>query len=859
MHSQSKVELMGRAYCEFKQKWRTGLNHRISRDLETAPKPEGQNLPQWKRKQEQEKKPEESERKIEEPLWKRIRETEKKQEQMQESQKIQKDVNQNEKTEAMLERQRPEPLWKKKKEPERLVMRLEPNSIFKKQERVKIQEPATQQEQELAKRHELHKIEPVRKLEPLWKRKFEPVKKPEPEIKRDIPVKKMEPIWKRKIEVEAKPEPTTKQEPGKTTEPKIKEAFVKKIEPLWKRKIEPEEKQELKTIKQEPVKKIEPLWKRKIVTEEKHELKNTKQEPVKKTEPLWKKKKEPEQKTESPKKPDSPTKNKPKNEDKNKNKALSPEEETEDPPEEDDTEELLCPICSELFDEEDHQPVLLARCGHTFCRPCLVTIKGRGHFPCPTCRKRHIKPPVEDLPVHSEILSRANAYRNDKTGKCQTHQELLVYWCRECQAPLCSSCRVMNGHNIVRTRVVLQEMRQEMKESGQTILDNVLEEKRKIMETVKTCSVQLLKACEESVGVDGSSQDVQDMLTDTKQTADLSFVLRSLERMKSILGFFSKAAIDPEPDENTTPKSRRRKDRRLTEQSGDASTHQDTKTPETKITPNPAEDKRETTKLEKDVTGMHKTIGRKQPAVGGVRGSVPADVMRDGPLVCLADAALWPLTCCVYTENGRRARLARQGGRLHMSALTESEEEAHFMIKLSVIQGVIPHDHPEVFLEVAAGERRLGTITIRLWGHLRRAHNFLALCMGTHGPSYRGAKFEEVFSRGLKGECLHAGPYPTPTGDLTARRVMDALEWDGEFKVPQRKGMVVGAGSGLADRDSCFDICTIENPTRHFACPFGEVVDGWDAVAAILNHRPIRGVTMVDVGVVVPGGVLTNT
>ncbi|KAK8404834.1 hypothetical protein O3P69_001434 [Scylla paramamosain] len=895
--------------CELKQKWRAGLSHRISRiEIEEAPKTEIQSIPQWKRKQEQEKKAEESERKVE-PLWKRIRETEKKQEserKQEQPDNNKMDEKQNE-TQPDMERRRPEPLWKKKQEPQKLESKVEPErkSDAGKQEVTKNNEIKNNihldKKLELPKTEEVKKIEPVRKLEPLWKRKLEPVKKPEPEVK-EVPPKKAEPIWKRKIEPQEKKEPETKQEPAKKLEPKT----LPKLEPTWKRKIEVDDKTEPKTkpfpskiepqekkepeTKQEPTKKLEPktpakleptwkrkievddktepktkpdplkkqepkipgklepIWKRKVVVEDKTEPK-TKQEPVKKAEPLWKRKKEPvkepEQMTEASKKQE------------NDEKTKKDQSSTEDLPEEDETE-IICPLCSELYDEEEYQPVLLPRCGHTFCRPCLTTIKCKGHFPCPTCRKRHLKPPIEDLPVHNEVLIKANAFREEKTGRCQTHQNLLMYWCYDCQEPLCSSCRVMNGHEVVRTRVVLQNKRQEMKESGKAILDSVLEERKKIINFVRSCSVQLLKACEESTAVEGSSKDVKEMLGDTRQTADLSFVLRSLERMKSILDVFKKASNDSESDADTTPKPRRRRERRQTHQDGDADTNEDANSPKKKTTLNSAENR----KQEKDVienTKVNKTreirVNHQQPAAAGMQGSVPAEVMSQGPLLSLADGSLWPLTCCVYTENGRRGRLSRKGGRLHMSALTEDEEEAHFMIKLPVIQSVIPQDSPEVFLEVAVGERHLGRIYIKLWGHLRRAHHFLALCMGTHGPSYRGAKFDEVFSRGLKGECLHAGPYLTPSGDLSAQRVMDALEWDGEFKGVQRKGLVVGAGSGRPDRDACFDICTIENPSRHFACPFGEVVDGWPTIMAILEYRPVRAVTMVDVGVVVPDSV----
>lgn len=87
----------------------------------------------------------------------------------------------------------------------------------------------------------------------------------------------------------------------------------------------------------------------------------------------------------------------------------------------------------------------------------------------------------------------ASVLPSPQMGRCTNHKELLLYWCRDCQAPLCASCRVTDGHDVVRTKVVLKEKREELKEHGQAILDNVLEEKRKIMDSVTTCSAQLLQ------------------------------------------------------------------------------------------------------------------------------------------------------------------------------------------------------------------------------------------------------------------------------------------------------------------------------------------------------------------------------
>ncbi|XP_071536323.1 uncharacterized protein [Panulirus ornatus] len=529
-----------------------------------------------------------------------------------------------------------------------------------------------------------------------------------------------------------------------------------------------------------------------------------------------------------------------------------------EPAEPTDDNDVLCPLCSELYDDERHQPVLLPRCGHTFCRPCLAKGEKRGHFPCPTCRKRHLKPPVNQIPIHTDLLARAEAFRESKLGRCEAHGEPLAYWCRQCHKSLCGNCTVKKGHEVIRTTLLLAEKREEMKEQGDMILQNVMEEKKKIMNTVKNYSLQLLKTCEASTLADDSAHDVKDMLADTKKTtADVHYVLGSLKRMKSILRTMNKTSSDGESER--TPRFRRR--RRDNQKSQPDTTENKSKTDSKHNQDNNNRIQRSYTSpqiygapRDNHVQTMNEVgYAHYSQRFGtlGTSGRTKAGVASNGPLLGMLDASLWPLRCCVYSEDGRRARLTWEDRRLHMYALGDQADDAHFMIKMSVVQSLIPQENAEVFLDLTAGGRRLGRIYIRLWGNLRRAQHFLALCMGTHGPSYRGSKFEEVYSRGLKGECLHAGPYLTQRGELSAQGVMDNLEWDGKFKSPQRAGMVVGAGSGRPDRDACFDICTIENPARNFACPFGEVVGGWEVVTAAVNHRPVRQVTMQEVGVVI--------
>lgn len=70
---------------------------------------------------------------------------------------------------------------------------------------------------------------------------------------------------------------------------------------------------------------------------------------------------------------------------------------------------------------------------------------------------------------------------------------MLAFWCRDCDYALCGQCKVFPGHNTLKTRILMREKRQELTQQGQDILESVDQEKQKILDTVKTCSVQLLK------------------------------------------------------------------------------------------------------------------------------------------------------------------------------------------------------------------------------------------------------------------------------------------------------------------------------------------------------------------------------
>lgn len=73
---------------------------------------------------------------------------------------------------------------------------------------------------------------------------------------------------------------------------------------------------------------------------------------------------------------------------------------------------LMCSICIERYHEGKRQPVLLPRCGHSFCRLCVAMLISGGCIICPTCRTDQRVDFVERLPTEYTLLAIINAQEN---------------------------------------------------------------------------------------------------------------------------------------------------------------------------------------------------------------------------------------------------------------------------------------------------------------------------------------------------------------------------------------------------------------------------------------------------------------
>ncbi|XP_054834937.1 E3 ubiquitin-protein ligase TRIM39-like [Eublepharis macularius] len=119
-------------------------------------------------------------------------------------------------------------------------------------------------------------------------------------------------------------------------------------------------------------------------------------------------------------------------------------------------EEATCPICLEYF----RDPVMIAECGHNFCRACLARSWGESpaEASCPQCRGT-AQPgdlrPNRQLANFVEIIKKLGPLEGKEAeaegaegtgGVCEKHRAPLELFCKDDEAPLCVVCGRSKEH-----------------------------------------------------------------------------------------------------------------------------------------------------------------------------------------------------------------------------------------------------------------------------------------------------------------------------------------------------------------------------------------------------------------------------
>ncbi|XP_068215123.1 titin homolog [Palaemon carinicauda] len=125
---------------------------------------------------------------------------------------------------------------------------------------------------------------------------------------------------------------------------------------------------------------------------------------------------------------------------------------------------LSCSVCCEPYHEKTRQPVLLPRCGHTFCRPCTSFLVQKGNIVCPSCRVDQKVEGADNLPTEFSLLAISLAQQVHKQDTCQEHGVKLSFWCKTCNVPACGEClfedHPMTSHCVIKSTAYVNEMKE---------------------------------------------------------------------------------------------------------------------------------------------------------------------------------------------------------------------------------------------------------------------------------------------------------------------------------------------------------------------------------------------------------------
>lgn len=545
--------------------------------------------------------------------------------------------------------------------------------------------------------------------------------------------------------------------------------------------------------------------------------------------------------------------------------------------------ELTCPVCSEIYTKGLREPVLLPNCGHAFCRMCLCNVESAGSVHCPTCRKPHTGSSVSYLPTIFALLSLSENYTKPNTNEtsCLHHGSLLEFWCRGCQEALCGHClltgHLKDGHIIETGKVFVAEKKQEILNCGSQLVKDINVKKELVIKQIKELMKQIVLNSVESEILHSSKTEAERLLHDLSNIHGIESVFTYLALIESLQTGTQKIPLSNNLSEERKTHDKctaciemenaqslsRQVSSTMEEDTEESGRNTNTEFQSIPIDGNTGAVAAAVYVNEQSVTEtMDECLSEKLIAGDSLSNNVENILQNHNnnqafctpPVTALRTKAPWPLQCCVVSNDGQKGKLRWENDKLHMYSLSRNQCDAQFMIQLCVVEWFISAENPEVFLDLGSEYHHLGRIYIRLFGYLRRAQHFLALCLGSLGPSYKYSKFHGVAKRGAPGETLAGGKYITSENTISSQGLIPELEWGGKHIREKREGLVVGASGSRPTEDAFFHICTKDQGGRKFACVFGEVVAGMHILKEAVQHMLQFDVLITDVGVVLSHG-----
>ncbi|XP_050706384.1 uncharacterized protein LOC126991736 [Eriocheir sinensis] len=536
-----------------------------------------------------------------------------------------------------------------------------------------------------------------------------------------------------------------------------------------------------------------------------------------------------------------------------------------------------CPVCLTGFDDLVQRPRTLP-CGHTVCTLCTDKLKEQGRVTCPECRVSHVVPEGGQFPVCYIVEAFIRRLRDGKAAPAASpppsagkgkgaagsagkkgaaglskkmrsflqEQEATVVAaitaCQEAQSQLDQYEATLTGWG---------ERQQQLEDSLQGLMDQsrssrelLQQEKFRVAPKRKEAKKkeQELQAVREKLRTPATEQEALKVVgTVFHLTSEAEQVLEEGQQCFPDAGILTTARKVREASSAALEAAKAVQAAWETVSTEEPRPQSDPEEPRPQSVPEeprPQSDPEEpSSQSDPDLTIMEKVQFILEP-------SLKAEDFRSltQRTRSLLQAGRVFAVHQVEGQRRRRARISLEAGRPCLHALADHPLTLGAST-LQVSQVVPPSPPCTVFLDLSWPGRAPRRVHIRLSPDTQRGRQFLLLCTGQRGPSYRGTSLYWVWWKGEPGEWVCGGDYESNDGKGECV-LLPGLE-EGEERRQCRAGDVWWEG-----RQGVFGITTRDYQGVWRCCFFGEVVEGLHVVAEAAQHSDMKEVTVVDCGVV---------
>lgn len=103
-----------------------------------------------------------------------------------------------------------------------------------------------------------------------------------------------------------------------------------------------------------------------------------------------------------------------------------------------------CKSCGKDFNLKTNKPLILPKCGHTYCNKCISkNLKLNKYMICPLDEKEYQEFEIEDFPLNKDMII---FLTNKKKILCREHKKCLDYYCITDLKEICALCGLFGEH-----------------------------------------------------------------------------------------------------------------------------------------------------------------------------------------------------------------------------------------------------------------------------------------------------------------------------------------------------------------------------------------------------------------------------